>query len=477
MVNISQTNYRKDDWLSKINQYPLAVISIVYFGSWLVVYNGMSFPPRLLIIGIMGALLFVSYRYAVAIIVLVSFIMFYQDYFRDVGLSGVTPLRILVVPFIYLSLTREKSRSFPANKWLVLLVLLSIFTIKFTSGLVKVIQEIPPQYRFDSNKVSMFYFIASYYDVIAKLCIAYFAFTRLSLKDLNWLMDVILLIVLLEALSIVHMVIDNPEALLNFRGKDANRVLWNNPFFGNKNDWGMMFSFAVAVILIRWINNKDHQIYFLFAFFWISLGVGFSLSRQAYVYTILVFLVITIASGNRKLLWIWAASLLLIIVIQPEFLTERLSIFSESSSVEDIQSENRKFGELAIQQAKDNFQLVPRMFTVTMWEYNWSEGFWNGMLHQQGIIGLLFHLFLYGFLFVRYLNYFLISDQRLKLYSLLGMIFTFLMFVAHFNRQTFHFIHYEGPLRTESWFIILIFTYVELIIYAFKNRLSDYKLL
>jgi len=444
-------------------------LTVVYLISWLVVYMELSILPRLALTGMLFLFMLKSYRLATLIMILVCLILFYTNLFRGIGVSGVSPLRILFFPFLYLSWIQEKKRSFPVNGTVVIMILLSIVSLKVSSNLRFALQEIPPQFRFEAATPGLFNSIASYFDVIAKLTVIYFAFTRLNNRDIHWLFKGFLLIIFLEAVTIAYLAYQNPETILNYReALNNNRLLWNNPYFGQKNDWGMMFSIVFAISLLKLIKAPNFKAFYTIILIGSLVGLTLSLSRQAYFYVFLSLVILLIGTRNIKLFLFTVFSGLILITTQPAFIWNRLESTLSAESVEDIQTDygNRKFSTIAIRQVEENMQLIPRMFFTESWEYNWSEGFWNGMLHQLGIIGLMFHLILYFFLSLRYLRFTFSTEKSISTLALLGVLLTILMFLAHFNRQTFHFLHYNGTLTPENFFNLFILTYIEFNIFV-----------
>jgi hypothetical protein len=126
-------------------------------------------------------------------------------------------------------------------------------------------------------------------------------------------------------------------------------------------------------------------------------------------------------------------------------------------------------GGLAIEQAKKNFTIAPQMF-FTNWEYNWSEGFWNGLLHQQGIIGLLFHFLLYGYLISRYYHFFRTNHNSLQMFGLFGMVSCIIIFFSNFNRRATHLMHYDGNIEQIGFISLFVILYANLLYYSLKKN-------
>ena len=80
---------------------------------------------------------------------------------------------------------------------------------------------------------------------------------------------------------------------------------------------------------------------------------------------------------------------------------ERMESMMAVDSLEDAKTINRKISDLSIDQAVSYFTWVPRVLIID-WEYNWSEGFWVGLLHNTGIIGFFTIIYMYFYFFKHY---------------------------------------------------------------------------
>ena len=477
MINSTIKQYSSGTINQLCEKHWWAVFGLVYLLSWLSVYQNLTLAPRLIILCLLIVIQLISYRFATLSIILISIILFYQGFFREVGLPGITPLRLLFFPYLYLSLSKPKLRDFPVNWMLVSIVLISILSLKISANVRLLIQDIPPQFQFHFIEPSLINTLSSYFDMAAKLSVFYFAFTRLSIKDLNWLFDGVLLIIFFETLCISYLVYENPEAVLSFRESlDDNRILWNNPYFGHKNDWGMLFALVVGVIVIKLLIEPHKKFIYVLFLLGVITSLAFSLSRQAYLNVFLILTIILFSVRNYKLFLVSSVLVIIVLTVQPKFIQDRVESIFQTETIEDFKSLNQKFSNVAIAQIKNNMRFTPQMFLTDTWEYNWSEGFWNGMLHQQGIPGLIFHVLLYGFLVIRYLHLSFTPNHKLKYYSLMGIIFTLIMFISHFNRQTFHFAHYNGDLTPENFVLIFVFVYIELVNYCYRLRLKQFNI-
>jgi hypothetical protein len=205
-------------------------------------------------------------------------------------------------------------------------------------------------------------------------------------------------------------------------------------------------------------------------------AIAISLSRQAYVWTFVAIIAIMFGTRNFKILLYMGVLAMIFLATKPQFIIDRMQTMVTARSSEDFKSLNRKVSDQAFEQLKNNFQILPRMF-FSDWEYNYSEGFWNGMLHQQGILGLLFHVYIYVIIGFRYYSFYQYPNKKLKYFALLGLILVVLMFFANFNRRSTHFLHYKGYFTQINFTMIFIFLYIELIYYGVKNQIRDTKFL
>lgn len=456
--------------------YPILKLALLYWISFLSVYLGLSLPIRLLVMGMFVVFQLKSYKDATIIMFLVIFIPFYKSFFRAVDIDGLLPSRVLFLIYLYLSLKQPIIRRFPFSKWALGMIIISIISLKFSSEILYTIQDVPLKGAVMGLKNKLI----SYYDLSISLCFFYFAFTRLSLKDLNELFRALMIFVLFESITVLYQVYENPQLVMDYGvtslGEDWKKVLWQNPYFGHKNDWGLMLGFMVLAAFIRLELDKNAKKLYLWTIAFALMAVAVSLSRQAYVWTVVGVIIITIGTRNSKLMGYFLVGAAILLILQPEFLIRRMDSMISVEDSGDFQDLNRKVSDQALEQAKDNFQLIPRMF-FTNWQYNYSEGFWNGMLHQEGILGFVFHMILYMVLFIRYFKFYSSKNKKLSLYGLLGLLFIMLLFFANFNRRHTHFLHYNGQLTQINRMNLFILCYIELVYYAFKNRLRDFKYL
>ena len=451
----------------------------IYLLSWLITYFDMGTPVR--VIGFLVILVFAlqSYLNAATAVLLVVIIHFYGGLLE--GLPGMDPVRVLFIPFFIFSVRRPAIRKFPMGDHVAIIFLISIVSLKITADILEVIQDVPLSGG-QTEKKGLLNILVGYYQITAVILFFYFSFTRLTIYEIKKLFNALLIFAAFQAVTLLYIVYQNPQVVLERETLGAaglldKQILWRNPYFGHKNDWGMLLAFVVIVLIVRLILSaksfyKAERKYFVIIMIFCALTVAISLSRQAYVWTILGSVMIAFGTKNIRYFIVLIIAVAAILITRPKFIMDRMETMLNVSSAEDFQQLNRKVSDQAWDQAVSNWQWHPRMFFVD-WEYNYSEGFWNGMLHQQGILGFLFHIYIYIFLLLRYFAFYKHSNQKLSLYGLLGIILVFLMFFACFNRRSTHILHYKGFFTQINVLLLFMFCYIELVRYAVKKKLSE----
>ncbi|MDH3708568.1 MAG: hypothetical protein OER04_01705 [Cyclobacteriaceae bacterium] len=454
---------------------------LLYWMTWAAVYLETPLPFRIVVLLVLLVFQLRSYRDCTYIMLLAIFIPYIGDLLGEGGISGLKPPRVLFLPFLYYSLKIPPKRKLRMDKTMFYFFVISIVSLKVTADLLHIVQDVPLSYG-QTEAVSVKNMIASYYDMAIIACFLYFVFTRFSFQEISKLFNMLLVFAFLEAVCLLFLVAKNPEMVFSVdtfaRGGDKGdfdvMYLWRNQYFGHKNDWGMMLVFILYATVGRlFTQNKNKTWYMLVAFFALA-AILISLSRQAVAWTVLGAIIIAVSKRNAKFILGFIAIIMIVLITQPKFLMDRMSSMVTASNAEEFQALNRKVSDLAINQAASNLQIIPRMFYVE-WEYNYSEGFWNGMLHQQGILGLIFHVILYMYLFFRFLKYYRSKNAKLSEFGLLGLIFIFFMFFASFNRRSTHLLHYQGDFTQINFVVLFVFLYIELVYYGFRNRLFNYE--
>lgn len=457
--------YKKESDASLVINHTWIKASITYLLSWFILYYDLPVFLRLIIVLGILVVQMSSYYNAAVLLLLVLFIPFFRN-FHGLDINGLKLPRLIFLPFLYYSLLAPKRRNIQVNGITLFFVLISFLSIIFTSEIRKIIQDIPLSSGEDAAP-GLKNTIARCVDTAIILSFLYYSFTRLSFLQLSNLLKLLLLFALLEAASIIFLVAQNPQSVI---GSEFNKFyLWRNPFFGHKNDWGMMLVFIVHLAYLKSIQITRNKLFFRTVMISSLIAIAFSLSRQAYASVLVGFILIFIAQQKIKPFFYLSLLLVLLVLIQPTFLFDRIDALINVSSVNDFQDLSRKVGGLAIEQAKKNFTIAPQMF-FTNWEYNWSEGFWNGLLHQQGIIGLLFHFLLYGYLISRYYHFFRTNHNSLQMFGLFGMVSCIIIFFSNFNRRATHLMHYDGNIEQIGFISLFVILYANLLYYSLKKN-------
>ncbi|MEM9982469.1 MAG: hypothetical protein AAF734_08235, partial [Bacteroidota bacterium] len=311
------------------------------------------------------------------------------------------------------------------------------------------------------------------YDNLAIVAFLYFSFTRLTVLHLKWLFIVLILYGLFFSASILEFNLRYYELLNN---PSSDTVIWQNPFFDHKNYWSMILVFVLLFALILHANTDSHKILLRLCIAASLMAIATSLSRQAYVWSVLAFLLVAVYNRNYKVIMYGFLVAIAVVLLQPEFLFKRMESMLTANSKEDFQALNSKVSDTALDQFVNNFTIVPQMFYQD-WEYNWSEGFWNGYLHQVGILGLVFLLYLYFMVYRQFYLLYQMKDKMLKNIGLMGAVSVFLMVTAGVNRRLTTFMNYKGEITEVGLLMMFLVLYASILYYDYHRQTRDQKIL
>jgi len=167
---------------------------------------------------------------------------------------------------------------------------------------------------------------------------------------------------------------------------------------------------------------------------------------------------LSIAKKQYKTLISSAVLLFFILLLDFDFINDRYASIVNARSFSELQSASSgQLRERAFQQFINYFDFLPQMF-VTDWEYNWSEGFWTGILYQLGITGMFFNIFVLLFIYKRYSTYSFSTNKIIRNNSLLIMMFCLIFFLGAFTLRSMYFIDYYGNLK-QTGIIVLFLIY------------------
>ncbi len=447
--------------------FSLIQLSVIYLICWLTVYMEPAEQVRFLVAAGIVIFQFTSFYNAVAVLTLVLFIPF-PDNLIGSEISGLKFQRIACWPVIYFSLRSKSIRKFPVSYGTLLLLMGSFISIKISSDILRIVQE-PPLSIGQTEVLGLKNFIAKTFDNGLYLYVIYVFFTKFSQSNILKFFNLFILLAALQAGTLIYLAIENPGVLAMEKGT-FNNLLWENPYFGHKNDWGILLVFALFFAVNRLLTRNALKAFYILSIVLLLGGIAISLSRQAYVFTVLGFVIMI---GLRRDLKMTAGIFIIalaLIIIRPEFLFNRMESMVNVESAEDFQNLNRKVSDRSINQFANNLQFIPRMFYVK-WEYNWSEGFWNGLTHQLGILGLGYHIFMYLFFLVRLFGFFNQKPRNLSFLGLTGLTIVLLMFIGCVNRRAINFMHYDGTIRQMGFIAIFLITYCEYAYYIFHKKI------
>jgi len=447
--------------------FSLIQLSVIYLICWLTVYMEPAEQVRYIVAAGIFIFQFTSFYNAVAVLTLVLFIPF-PDNLIGSEISGLKFQRIACWPAIYFSLRSKSIRKFPVQYGTVLLLTISFIFIKISADILHIVQE-PPLSLGQTEALGLKNFIAKTFNIGLHLYVIYVVFTKFSQSNILRFFNLFVLLAALQAGTLIYLAIENPAVLVMEQGT-FNNLLWQNPYFGHKNDWGILLVFALFLAINRFSTRNALKYFYILSIVLLLGGIAISLSRQAYVFTVLGFAITIGLKRDLKMTAGIFIIMLVLVIIQPEFLFTRMESMVNVESAEDFQNLNRKVSDLSINQFVKNLQIIPRMFYVE-WEYNWSEGFWNGITHQLGILGLGYHIFIYLYFLVRFFGFMNQKPRNLSFLGLTCLIIVLLMFIGCANRRAINFMHYDGTIRQTGFIAIFLIAYCEYVYYSFHKKI------
>lgn len=443
------TENRNDRWL-------YVFISIIYLLLWIVKYNELT--QLAYVVSIIVLLLQLkSLKWATYIYLLIIFIPFLSGDFLGTG-----PLRlnrVAFIPFLLYGLRAPKLHKFHFNKILFLLLIASFLLIRASSDYQRLVQF--PDWTLENS-------LAAWFDLISYIIFFYIVFTRFNTKDLQLIFNFMLFMALLEGVTLGYLIQKNPDLLYSY---GESSILWENPYFGHKNFWGVFYAF-IALIALSYISYKepDNLKSILIIVLVISSALMLlSLSRRALLIFLIGVFYLSFAKKKHNTLIFSGFFLIIILLLDFDFLANRYSSLLNVRSLSDLQSASSgQLRDIAIRQFIDYFDFVPQMF-VRKWEYNWSESFWTGLLYQLGIFGMLFNIGVLFFTYRRYKQFSTSADNKIKNNSILIMMFCIIFLVGGFGLTSMYFIDYYGSLRQTGILVLFLIYQNELLINKSEN--------
>ncbi len=446
-------------------------LGFLYIISFVVVDGEMSLAVRLAVALGYIILMMSSYPNAVAVMLVVIFLPIAGNVLGQ-EISGVKLPRLLFFIFLYMSWKKKRLRKLQFTKSILFLLLFSTIVIIIFADIQQTLQTVPlsagqPEAKGLKN------FIAHFIDQLIIIIFLLVAYTRLNFKQLSNLYNVLILAGFFQGINVLYMFGLHPEKVFFGPGFDKT-YLWQSLHFGHKNDWGMMFVFMFFITFIRSFLDKENKLLYFIAIGVSVSAVGISMSRQAYVWLVMGFILISVWRKNTKLILYFFIAVIALVIIQPKFLVDRMESMVAVESLEDAKNINRKISDLSIDQAVSYFTFVPRVFVIE-WEYNWSEGFWVGILHNTGILGFFGLILMYMKFFTHYQKFSKLNNLKLSSYGILLMTFMVMMFLANFNRRYTHFAHYNGNIGQIGMIVIFMMFYTELMYHGLKRKATFVK--
>ena len=434
------------------------IVLFTYVTTFSAVYLDLSITVKFAIAALLLVIQFFSFRSALIILFLSLFMPFMYSLLGE-GILRFN--RLALIPVIFYAFRKPNIRSFPANSQVLTLTLISLIIIKATADLQIIYQISNAPAHQDYNKGLQNY-LAEYFDIFSALFLMYMVFRKVTVPDIQYFFRNMLWAVTLQGLSIIYIAVTNfNDVLLLTQG---SRILWDSPLFKHKQYWGPLFCTAFLIHVVVYFNARRKSLIQLFPIVITLLTLFVSLSRTAYLGVIIGLCVFAVRSKNLKnLFYIVGITLLLLpLALQIDFVNDRIESMVAADDVNEFQDQSAgHFSDQAMEQYANNFTIIPRIFYVP-WEYNYSEGFWNGLLHQSGIIGVLI-VFLVFFRLLRRANY-LYREGNLTTRTLAMMCIVLIplfIIINTINRHAY-FMDYYGDITNYGLLLMFVYLYAEL---------------
>ena len=433
------------------------VVLFTYVTAFTAVYLDLSITVRFAIAALLLILQFFSFRSAIIILFLSLFMPFFY------GLLGEGILRfnrLALIPFMFHAFRKPNIRRFPANHQVLVLALISLVIVKVTADLQVIYQISHDPTHQDYNK-SLTNYLAEYFDTFSVLFLMYAVFRKVTVPDIQYLFRSVLWAVTLQGLSIIYIAVTNfNDVLLQTKG---SRILWDSPLFRHKQYWGPLFCIVFLIHVITYFNARRKSLLQLFPIVIVLVTLFVSLSRTAYLGVIIGLCVFAVRSKNIKtLFYIFGVTLLLLpVALQIDFVNDRIESMVAADDVSEFQDQSAgHFSDAAMEQYANNFTFVPQIFYVP-WEFNYSEGFWNGLLHQSGIIGVLV-VFLVFFRLLRRSNYlYREGNDTTRSLAMMCIVFIPLFMVINTINRNGYFMDYYGDVTNYGLILMFVYLYAE----------------
>ena len=434
------------------------IVFFAYAATFIAVYLNLSITVRFAVAAILILIQFFSFRAALVILFLALFMPFISDLLGE----GVLRFgRLATIPLVFHMIRKPAIRRFPANQQVLLLALLSLIVIKVTADLQVIYQISDDPTHQDYNK-QLTNYLADYFDIGSTLLFFYALFTKVTVPDIHYIFKNVLWAVTLQGLSIIYIAITNfNDLLLQTKGE---RILWDSPLFRHKQYWGPLFCLVFLMHLVIYFNARRKGFGQLFPMGVTLLTLFLSLSRTGYLGVIIGLGVFAVRSKNLKKLFYIAGVLLLLlpIALQIDFVNDRMESMVAADDVGEFQDQSAgHFSDEAMQQYAENFTIVPQMFFVP-WEFNYSEGFWNGLLHQSGILGVLVIVLVFYRMLRRFNYLYQKGNSTTQTLAMMGIVFIPLFAIINTINRNGYFMDYYGQFTSYGLLFILVYLYAEL---------------
>tara|TARA_Y100000588_G_scaffold322509_2_gene354591 strand:+ start:39023 stop:40351 length:1329 start_codon:yes stop_codon:yes gene_type:complete len=415
---------------------------------------------------------FSSFENSIYILSLALLIPFF-DTTPILGSEKLTLERIAFFPFLLQLSNKIQIRKFNMNKKNSFNFLISAVILVAFFSILQIIFDIN-QYEY----FTPFRLLGFIIDIIIVLFFFYGVFGKMNNKSIDKVFDMFLFILILEGISILLLIIYNPNYLYSTLGPEVRVYsIERNLYFGTRNVWGILFSLIFVITFIRFQMRKRKNIDLLnILMMIISLTITVvSLSRRAYFLCLIGIGIAFLMQRNFKPI-IFAGLIALVIFLLPtDFLYLRVESMLLARSFEDLRyASSGTISYEATEQFLNNITIIPNALSGRTYERNLSESLWSGILYRQGVLGLLFQFIVLFLIYRKYNAKLTIRANDLQVHVVLMKLIIIIFFIMGFITSGCYFINFIGYIQQIGIITLFLFFYSELMIFKYENNKLSY---
>lgn len=381
-----------------------------------------------------------SYSNCINIMSLTLFMPFYLEVMRW---NSIPYTWVFFIIFIFYSRSKNKLRNLKISRNF-------FITLIIVFALIRISSDIQWLRQFSDYNIPKLIF--RNVNLIVYLVYFYYVFTRVEYKEISRLFNNIILYCLLYSISIFYFTITDYQSFLysSFAKGVEYSILWSSSMFMHKQAWGPFFVLVVIVLIFRIFISGTNRYFYFICLISSIITVTLSLSRLAYISISLIFLVMLFYVKSKiKYTLIFITFIGVLILLKPQFLINRMeSVYSAlflRKSISELQNvSSSHLSDYALQQYLDNLTIIPNSLLSSEFEYNLSEGFWNGILYQSGLIGLTIIIILYIKIYRLNIKLIRSGNESLKYLGRLGITILYLSFCQNIIVRDSFIVNYYG---------------------------------